>query len=736
MPQKWPCSAGLASGVMKSAIMYSDVQASAKQNYKVEKILSIFSIAATFLIYAVIFKDQYSLLVNNFLTKNYYYRLEILIYTILILTFSYSIFVYLISRFVHYRILDKGYGKNTDETVVGGIENAPSVTILVPSYCEQISVIWQTIMSAALVDYPGKHIVLLLDNPQHPAGAADQQLLAESRSLTGMVAALFAPIAGHFAIETTRLEILSRSGGDQGQLHRRAAGLYGEAADFLESVASRILDGELGGPDNHVRRFFIENMLLAPARGHRASGEALLAGPLDLETLTGHLRRLSIMFKFDIEMFERKRFANCTHAPNKASNLNAYLGLQGGSFKIALRKGQHWLDRVESQADADISIRDAQFVVVLDADSFMHPAYLQKTMAVMLAPGNERVAVAQTPYKAIPGSSLVLERAAGASTDVHFCVAAGMSALGAGFWVGATALVRTAALHDIAEQGEERGFSFPVFIPDKTLIEDAHATVSLVTRGWRIHHLPEHLNWSSTPGDFGSLVIQRRRWANGGLLILPVLMRHLRRAPRTAANVMEGFLRFYHLLAAPITGIAGLIIVLYPFDTSLASKWVSLPLAPYLYLHGRDLKSLGYRWIDLFRIFSLNIILLPVVLGGVLKSVEQLIYGRKIPFARTPKIHHRTTAPPLYLIAALAMIAWSVYCFCQAAALDLRGRAFPSFFFAIALIYAVTEFVGLWHMTIDLAQALWNRIVSALTMGWRWTRRAVFPVESVLTGAQ
>ena len=485
-----------------------------------------------------------------------------------------------------------------------------------------------------------------------------------------------------------------------------------------------------------MRRFFIENMLLAPARGHRANGEAIRARPTDPESLTAHLRRLSIMFKFDIEMFERKRFANCTHAPNKASNLNAYLDLQGGSFKIAHRNGQHWLDRVASPADADISLRDAQFVVVLDADSFMHPDYLKKTMAVMLAPGNERVAVAQTPYKAIPGSPLVLERAAGASTDVHFCVAAGMSALGAGFWVGATALVRTAALHDIAEQAEERGFSFPVFIPDKTLIEDAHATVSLVTRGWRIHHLPEHLNWSSTPGDFGSLVIQRRRWANGGLLILPALMRHLRNTPRTAASVMEGFLRFYHLLAAPITGIAGLIIVLYPFDTSLASKWVSLPLAPYLYLHGRDLKSLGYRWIDLFRIFALNIILLPVVLGGVLKSVEQLIYGRKIPFARTPKIHHRTTAPPLYLIAALAMIAWSVYCFVEAAALDLRGRAFPSFFFAIALIYAVTEFVGLWHMTIDLAEAFWNRIVSAATMAWRWTRRAVSPVESVLTGAQ
>ena len=717
--------------------MYSEMQPAGKQNFGLEKILSIFSIAATFLIYIVIFMDQYFLLVNNFLVKSYYYRVEILVYTIVIFVFSYSIFVYQISRYVHYRTLRNGYIKNTFLNMFDGIENAPIVTILVPSYCEQISVMWQTIMSAALVDYPDRHIVLLLDNPQHPASATDQQLLTESRALTGSIAALFAPIAERFAVATARLDILGRSGAaDQTLLHHQAAELYGEAADFLESIAERIRHGELGGPDNHVRRFFMENMLLSPARSHRACHQTILTGLEEPELLKAQLRRLSIMFKFDIEIFERKKFANCTHAPNKASNLNAYLGLQGGKFKIVHSNGQQWLDRVEYQAAADVSLRHAEFVVILDADSFMHPDYLKKTMAVMLAPGNERVAVAQTPYKAIPGSSLLLERAAGASTDVHFCVAAGMSALGAGFWVGATALVRTSALHDIAERAEERGVSYPVFIPDKTLIEDAHATISLVARGWRIHHLPEHLNWSSTPGDFGSLVIQRRRWANGGLLILPALMQHLRRIPWTASNMMEGFLRVYHLLAAPITGIAGLIIVLYPFDSSLASKWVSLPLAPYLYLHGRDLKRLGYRWIDLFRIFALNIMLLPVVLGGVLKSVEQLVHGRKIPFARTPKIHHRTTAPPLYLLAALAMIAWSVYCFCHAAMLDLRGRAFPSFFFAIALTYAVTEFVGLWHMTIDLAQALWRRIRSAVAAGWRWARRAAFPAESVLTGAQ
>ena len=39
---------------------------------------------------------------------------------------------------------------------------------------------------------------------------------------------------------------------------------------------------------------------------------------------------------------------------------------------------------------------------------------------------------------------------------------------------------------------------------------------------------PERLSYSATPPDFGSLVVQRRRWANGGLLILPKLWDQLR----------------------------------------------------------------------------------------------------------------------------------------------------------------------------------------------------------------
>src|SRR5829696_4024575 len=43
------------------------------------------------------------------------------------------------------------------------VTKAPPLTILVPSYKEEISVIRQTLLSAALQDYPHKRVVHLLD---------------------------------------------------------------------------------------------------------------------------------------------------------------------------------------------------------------------------------------------------------------------------------------------------------------------------------------------------------------------------------------------------------------------------------------------------------------------------------------------------------------------------------------------------------------------------------------------
>lgn len=60
---------------------------------------------------------------------------------------------------------------------------------------------------------------------------------------------------------------------------------------------------------------------------------------------------------------------------------------------------------------------------------------------------------------------------------------------------------------------------------------------------------------------------------------------------------------------------------------------------------GSDLRACGHRFSDIFRIYGFNLVLLPVNLAGVLKSIQQAFTGEKIPFARTPKARNRTAAP-------------------------------------------------------------------------------------------
>ena len=75
----------------------------------------------------------------------------------------------------------------------------------------------------------------------------------------------------------------------------------------------------------------------------------------------------------------------------------------------------------------------------------------------MEQPGNERIAVAQTPYSAVPKAAGLLERVAGATTDVQYIIHQGFTQYRATYWVGANAMLRTAALAEIAVTENERG---------------------------------------------------------------------------------------------------------------------------------------------------------------------------------------------------------------------------------------------------------------------------------------
>jgi cellulose synthase (UDP-forming) len=101
-------------------------------------------------------------------------------------------------------------------------------------------------------------------------------------------------------------------------------------------------------------------------------------------------------------------------------------------------------------------------------------------------------------------------------------------------------------------------------------------------------------------------------------------------------------------------------LLIIPFGNEFSNIWFPVAAAPYYLLYGRDLKLSGYRWRDLPRVYALTLLLVPVNLAGVYRSVEQMLTGRKSPFARTPKIEGRTASPVSHLLALLALTATAI----------------------------------------------------------------------------
>ncbi len=403
--------------------------------------------------------------------------------------------------------------------------------------------------------------------------------------------------------------------------------------------------------------------------------------------------RLASLFDLEFASFERKRYANLSRASNKAMNLNSYLTLLGGTFReVAGQDGLHIKPCAE--ADATLRVPNAGYIVTLDADSLIVSDYALRLVHVLEQPGNERIALAQTPYLSAPGSSVLLERIAGATTDLHYVVQQGVSHFNAAFWVGPNALLRRQAIEDIATDAEERGHVIKVFIQDRTVIEDTSATVDLIRKGWRLYNYLAPLAYSATPPDFGALVIQRQRWANGGLLILPNLARWLRCGVMTPGGLREGLLRMYSLMSACFIGFSMLILIFYSFDDSLVSRWLPLAALPYYVLLGRDLCHAGYRLADLPRVYALQMVLVPVLAGGTLRSLQQAVTGRKAAFTRTPKVSGRTQTSCGYLIVIYFIFFYSLVSAVSNAMVGHHYHAALSVVVFVAYLYGIARFIG------------------------------------------
>ncbi len=627
----------------------------------------------------------------------------------------YGNLVYHFSRLGHWhRQASHRAASRAEIEAIHDSDRAPALAVLVPSYKEEERVVHQTLLSAALMEYPMRRVVLLIDDPPNPKSPEDADQLERMRRLPGKIENLLRGPARKFQRAMHAYEQRGQDGLiDPARETRTLEKLYVEAAIWIEEIAAN------SPVRDHTDKLFVESVLLAPARAHRERAAQLLRRtrkgspqPSAAELLHEY-RRLAALFSVEISSFERKTFANLSHAPNKAMNLNSYIGVMGGHFRKTSGPGGMRLEPCEADC-AELGVPAADYLITLDADSLLLNDYALRLIHVMEREENRRVAVAQTPYSAVPGTPRLIERIAGATTDIQHIIHQGFTWLSATYWVGANALLRRTALDDIRVIEEDDGKLVAKYIQDRTVIEDTESSIDLILRGWRLHNYPERLAYSATPADFGSLVIQRRRWANGGLIILPKLMRYLSEGPGRPRKLGEGFMRFHYLTSLTGISLGMLVLILLPFDHSMRTWWLPVTAVPYFLLYGRDLVATGYTWPDLPRVYALNLLLIPINLGGVAKSLHQACTGRRSAFGRTPKVEGRTAAPPLYILAELAIL---FYCLMRTV-VDLATARWLHALFTITngvlLAYAVGHYLGFREAAEDIGFLRGKSVVGAV----------------------
>lgn len=581
----------------------------------------------------------------------------------------------------------------------------PPVTVLIPSYQEEPGVILMTLLSSALQEYPDLRVVLLVDDPPNPRYTGPRKLLDSAMALPAEVERLLSEPRRRFDLALERFEAdFDPDREPSAEEVRELGNEYRWAWEWVRSL------GERYEASDHNERFFAKHVLGQLAADLGLTGRALREaadddpGKLTQARLAQLHRRLAWTFRAEITAFQRKQYASLSPEPNKAMNLNSYIGLMGGSYvEVKTPAGRHLIPAAEGE-EPDLVVPDSDYVLTIDADSVIMPEYCMRLVYFLEREENQHVAVAQSPYSAFPGAATRLERIAGATTDLQHIIHQGMTYHTATFWVGANAVLRKRALDAIEEVEYQGEFKIYRYISDRTVIEDTESTIDLAAQGWTLHNYNERLAFSATPPDFGSLAIQRERWANGGLLILPKLWRAVRqrreRGERT--SIGELLLRLNYMASIFWSSLFVLCLMVIPFNGHLVSPLTYAVAVPYFLAMAVDLKYCGYKYLDAARLYGFNLLLLPVNLAGSVNSMVQALTGAKGKFKRTPKVRNRTVPAFMYVVLPYLLVAWSAYTFKVAWENDLWSNAIFAVLNGVLCAYAIVAFIGLGNSLVDV----------------------------------
>ncbi len=651
--------------------------------------------------------------------QSYDFTVDVFGYLVVVTFLTFSAFIYLVTRqgamlrfAKHIRtpraVLDQHFS-----------DNESSITVLIPSYAEETEVVRKTMLSAALQEYPSMRVVLLVDDKPFNVSSADLPRLTATRALAGEIKSLLSEPYERFSTQLKNFQktaLKKRSTVISQDTALRIAEEYHWAAGWLKKFAEKEVI------EDHVDVFFAEQVIGELAKDLCLVGKALETSytegaRLSVERMEQLYRRLVWIFTADLEVFERKRYASLSHEPNKAMNLNSYIGLMGGQYRQEETPEGIMLMPVPDPAKADMVIPDADYLLTLDADSVLLREYCLRLVYFLEQPDNADVAVAQTPYSSFRGAGSRIERLSGATTDIQHILHQGMSHYNATFWVGANAVIRKRALEDIVEKEWVGGFEIKRYVQDRTVIEDTESSIDLALNGWRLANYPERLSYSATPPDFGSLVIQRRRWANGGLLIMPKLFHLIRERKRQGkpVSLTEFLIRLNYMASIAWSNIGLIFLLVYPYDGRLLSPFILLAAVPYFLSMAIDLRYCRYRYSDIIRIYGFNLILLPVNIAGTLKSLEQALTTKKTAFARTPKVKNRTSAGLPYVLSPLFIVAFSVFTLWRNIEGQNWGNAAFAGFNTLAASWAIVSYIGIKNLVVDIWLGLTDMLYVEVT---------------------
>src|SRR5208337_5234704 len=152
------------------------------------------SIALTLAVAMVIGLVLGRILLWRFRSSHNWFLLQDACFVVVVYAFIYGSLLHQCSRLGYFkRLRSHRPAERVEVEAFFDMDRAPTLAVLVPSYREERRVVRQTLISSALLEYPNRRVVLLIDDPPHPSEPEAAAELEAMRRLPNEVQAMLTP---------------------------------------------------------------------------------------------------------------------------------------------------------------------------------------------------------------------------------------------------------------------------------------------------------------------------------------------------------------------------------------------------------------------------------------------------------------------------------------------------------------------------------------------------------------